>query len=150
MLNPVLLNLGFPLFVPSCLGLFCFPEKSFLFAVQTAAVLLAIQPQVFGRLDPLLPPRAKIFIKKRYPHGFADGIPHGFYDVMLLKFAVQQGRGKIIEFAAFGQQGRGSQAVVIAVVAAVLFPVNHILNKPFQIIAFLEDYPKIDLIGVRL
>jgi hypothetical protein len=98
----------------------------------------------------MLPPRAKIFIKKRYPYGFADGITHGFYDVMLLKFAVQQSRGKIIEFAAFGQQGSGSQAVVIAVVAAVLFPVNHILNKSFQIIAFLENYPKIDLISIRL
>jgi hypothetical protein len=138
---------------PRVLGahiLFTFLIKPFLFAVQTAAVLLAIQSQVPGRLDPLLPTRTKIFIEKRYPYGFGDGIPHGLYDVMLLKFAVQQGRGKIIEFAAFGQQGRGSQAVVIAVVAAVLFPVNHILNKPFQIIAFLEDYPKIDLIGVRL
>jgi hypothetical protein len=39
---------------------------------------------------------------------------------------------------------------VIAVIAAVLFPVNHILNKSLQIIAFLEDYPQIDLIGIRL
>ena len=44
------------------LTLFGFPIKSFLFAVQTAAVLLAIQPQVLRRFDPFLPSCAKIFI----------------------------------------------------------------------------------------
>ena len=69
---------------------------------------------------------------------------------MFLEFAVEQGRGEIVEFTSFGQQGRGSQAVVIAVIAAILFPVNYILNKPLHFIAFLVNHTQIDLPRVGL
>jgi hypothetical protein len=39
---------------------------------------------------------------------------------------------------------------VITIIAAILFAVYHILNKSFQIVAFLEDDPQIDLIGIKL
>lgn len=69
---------------------------------------------------------------------------------MLLKFAVKQGGGKVVEFAAFGHQGGGSQPVMVAVNAAILFPVNNVLNKSFQVVTILVDHPQINLAGIGL
>jgi uncharacterized protein involved in response to NO len=37
---------------------------------------------------------------------------------------------------------------VITIIAPLVFPVNHVLNKSFQIIAFLEDHTQINLAGI--
>jgi hypothetical protein len=39
---------------------------------------------------------------------------------------------------------------MITIIAAILFTVYHILNKSLYIVTFLENYPQIDLIGIRL
>ena len=124
--------------------------KALLFTVNAAAVLLAIHCQILGCVDTFFPSRAKILIKKRYAHGAANGFANRFDPVMLLEFAVKQGRREIVELAPLGQQGGCSQAIVIAVVAAILFPVDDVLNKSFQIIAFLVDHAQIYIPGVGL
>lgn len=124
--------------------------KPILFAVDAAAVGLAIHREIAGCFNPFLPPRTKIFIKKRHTGGFADRFTDGFDHVVFLKFAVKQRRREIIEFTPLGQQGRGSQSIVITVAAAILLPVNDVLNKAFQVVAFLVDNPQIDLLGIGL
>jgi hypothetical protein len=39
---------------------------------------------------------------------------------------------------------------MVAIIAAILFTVYHILYKSLQIVTFLENYPQIDLSGISL
>ena len=110
--------------------------------------MLAVHSPFLRRFNAFFPTFAEVFVKKRHPRRLTDSLSDRFYDVMLLEFAVKQGGGKIVEFAAFGQQSGGAQAVVITVIAAVLFAVNHILDKIFQLVAFLVDHLQIDLAGI--
>jgi len=130
--------------------LFLRAVESFFFAVNAAAILLTIHFKVFGGFYPFPPSDPKILIEKpdarRFSHRFADG----FYPVMLLKFAVKQGCGKAVKSAASGQQGGGTQPVVITIIAAVFLPVNDVLDKCFQVVAFLVDHLQINLMRVGL
>ncbi len=67
---------------------------------------------------------------------------------MFLEFALQKGRGEIVELAALGYECSGLQSVMVAVFAAFLLPENHILQKGFHIIPFLVDDPEGLLVGI--
>ena len=49
-----------------------------------------------------------------------------------------------------GYLGGGLQSVMIAVIASILFPIDHIPNKSFQVVAILVDHPQIYLPGIGL
>ena len=134
------------LFSSTAIGLL---KVSFLLAVYAPAVLLAIQPQTFGFSDSFRPTFPKITVVKGHPHGltccFADRLHH----FVFLKFTIKQGRGEIVELATLSDQGGGSQALMIAVVATARLPVYDILDETLQIIALLVDNSQIDTVGIE-
>ena len=85
---------------------FLFPKKAFFFTVYASAVLLPVEPHLFGAFDAFFPAFAKVVIPKLDADGLPEGFAHRADPIMILVFAVKQSRREIIEFAAFGEQGR--------------------------------------------
>ncbi len=63
---------------------------------------------------------------------------------------MQEGGRKIVKLAMSGHGSRCLQAVVVTVVAPLLFAEHYILQKRFHVIAFLIDYRQILLLGIVL
>jgi hypothetical protein len=63
-------------------------EEPLFFAVNTTAIRLSVHIELPRCINPLFPAFPEIVIKKRKTDGFADGLPYGFDDFVLLKFAV--------------------------------------------------------------
>ena len=79
---------------------------SFFFTINAPAVLLPVEPDLLGTFDTIFPAFAVIPVIKGNADCFANGFSHGMDDIVFLMLAVQQSRGEVIEFAAFGKQGR--------------------------------------------
>jgi len=116
-----------------------FSEKAFFFAVDASAILLAIHPQPFGGLDSLLPPLPKIPVKERDPIGLAQAFPHGSDEVVLLKLALQECCGEMVEFASFRNDCSSFQPIVVTIIAPLFFPECDALQKGFYLIPLLVD-----------
>ena len=79
---------------------------SILLAVNTAAILLPVHVQFFGGGNPFLPAFPEILIIKINAYRCANGSADGFNQVVVLKFAVEQGGGKAVKISIFGDMGR--------------------------------------------
>lgn len=112
--------------------------------------MLPIHAKPLGRLDTLLPAFAKVSVIKGYSHRFADRFPDRPDEFVFLKPAIEQGRGEIGEFTPFGQQGGGSQPIMIAVPASIRFSIHHILDKAFEVVTLLDDDFEVDLVCIFL
>ncbi len=125
-----------------------FTEKTLLFAVNTATVLLSVHVQGLWLLNTLLPPFTEIPVKKWNPLLPADALS-GFPDqFMILEPAVKKGWGEGIEFSFFCHLCGCIQSVMIAESAPILFPENHRLKKAFQLVGLLIDDPEVLLFAV--
>lgn len=127
-----------------------FSKKAFFFAVDASAILLAIHFQPFGGLDSLLPSLPKIPVKERDPIGLAQAFSHRSDEFMFLKLALQECCAEIVEFSSFGNNCSGFQAIVVTIIAALLFPEYDALQKGFYLISLLVDDLESDDIRIGL
>jgi hypothetical protein len=125
-------------------------EKPVSFRVDTPAVLLPVHAESCGFGHARVPAVTKVGVVKRDPCRFPDGLTDGYNGFVILKFAVEQGRGKKVEFASFGNQGGRFKPAVVTDAAAVGLAENSFLKKTFKIIAFLDNQVKVGLIRVGL
>jgi hypothetical protein len=103
-----------------------------LFTVNAATVGLAIEAPLSRNPDPLVPPLAEIAVEKIDAFGFG-GEPAALRDQrMVLKTAVEEGRGESGEPFLTGNLRRPGETQFIAVAAAALFPERNLPQKRLQ------------------
>jgi hypothetical protein len=89
------------------------------FAVDAAAVLLAVESHLFGKPYSFLPPRAEIRIGKADAVAFCRPLSGGADLLMVLVTAVEQGRGEGVKAECGSLPGSGIESRKVAVVTAL-------------------------------
>jgi hypothetical protein len=114
--------------------------KAFILAVETAAILLLIEPVLFGQLPVALPALPKVAIEKVDPDLGGYGLTNLAGQMVLLLLADQKGGGEGVIFTLFRHQCRLSQSLVITEAAALALPKDHPAEELRKIIPRREDH----------
>jgi len=112
-------------------------KKSLLFTVDTPAIGLPVHAHLLGNSYSVAPTDAKILIVEFDLMLNRQTLPNLLDQRVILKLAIEQGRGKPIEPSFLGYIDRALQTVIITIATSVLFPECSIPEKRLQIIFFL-------------